>query len=287
VGLCLALGLAVPYGIVWLLGKPWDQFRQAPLRSLSVRNAGTSFSDPFLIEKSGIQIGQNLQSLSAEEAKARLEAVPGIKKVRVEIRLPDTALIEVEERTPLAWISCPEHGIEPLREHGFFIDEESVVFPCGRMDDRLAILPSIEIRGVSRPVAGAKVDAEWVRESIKLVKGSEIFLGGLGMSLIDVRPLGDWGLLCHYPGNLMVTFSCGRLEGGLRDLFAIVSQARAMNLSLAAVNVAPARNMPVTFQKEVDPSVWQNNAETEGKNHVIRWDENREKHLRAIFGSPP
>ena len=96
------------------------------------------------------------------------------------------------------------------------------------------------------------VESPLVSQSLKLILASDILFAGKGLDILDVRALNTWGLLCRYQDDLMVTFDSHKIEDGLRDLAEIVKKSREFQFSLASVNLAVAKNIPVTFHSEID-----------------------------------
>ena len=55
-----------------------------------------------LIEALGVDIHQPIFEISLETARQRVEALPWVREASVERRLPDTIILRIDERTPLA-----------------------------------------------------------------------------------------------------------------------------------------------------------------------------------------
>lgn len=260
VTLCLALGLALPHAVRWGLTQ-WDESDRAPRLARLVIETDGHLRESAIAEASGVTHGANLARLDLPEIRQRIEALPSVKSAELRRRLPDELAILVEERVPVAWLSCPDHGIRPLRPGGFLIDREGVVF-AGTDPTRLPILPTIEVLGIPHPVQGGIVDSMMVNRALCLVDLNHFVFGGRGMELIDVRAINNWGLLCRYPDDLLVTLHIERIREGLGDLDAILRKTEALSVKAATINLASMKNIPITFHSEMSREKWQNSTAT-------------------------
>ena len=96
------------------------------------------------------QVGTNLFQTDISRIQAKLARAVSIKSVTVSRRLPDTLVVSVCERTPIA-----RFGAFPDASGCLAIDDEGVVFPVEQ--SRAAILPAISGWGEKKPAAGDKL----------------------------------------------------------------------------------------------------------------------------------
>jgi cell division septal protein FtsQ len=93
-------------------------------------------------------LDQNILRLNLHDLEKRLREDKRLKDVRVQRRLPGCILVEVEEKTPVLWVSLPVRSTD--RDLGGFcglsIDQE--IIPLGRKEltNDLPIISGIEIR---------------------------------------------------------------------------------------------------------------------------------------------
>ena len=67
-----------------------------------------------LVRTAGLREGENIFQADLSAAAERLLALPQIEEAKVTRRLPDTLVIEVRERRPVAWVAGP--GAPATRE---------------------------------------------------------------------------------------------------------------------------------------------------------------------------
>src|SRR5688572_5442463 len=70
-----------------------DQVRVTGLRSLSARD---------VVRASGVRTGERILWLRLSEAERRIERIPAVENAVAERSLPDTVVIRISEREPLA-----------------------------------------------------------------------------------------------------------------------------------------------------------------------------------------
>ena len=106
-----------------------------------------------LITALGVPSGTNLFRIRTAPIVARLEALPGVEAAHVEVSLPDTLVVRIDERRAiLAWA---------VGDHRFLVDRDGVLFAASTADAvAAASLPTI---GDSRTEAtslavGARLD---------------------------------------------------------------------------------------------------------------------------------
>lgn len=251
----LSLGLAIPYVAKWGYEKLIYQSQHFQLANFEIETSG-SLSEEVISGACGTRPGANLMDIDLEEVTRRLQSLPEIASVEVERNLPDQLSVKVRERTPVAWFSGSDQSTRPLREGGILLDDEGYHFPCREVIEEIAHLPTIQVDGLGALKSGQPIDSFQVRAALDLIESSRLEFGAEEMKITDIRALGTWGLLCRYPGDLLVTFDLNRIEGGLRDLAVIVKKSRSAKLSLKTVNLVTVKNIPVTFHSAQSPDGW-------------------------------
>jgi hypothetical protein len=132
-------------------------------------------------------------------------------------------------------------------ERGFLLDEEGHLFRCLDLNDGMKSLPVVETFQMTEPIEGAKVESEGVLAGLKLILESEKRFVDEGMAVRAVRVRDEWAVECDYTNDLLVTFGVYDFARGLDDLDLILDRMAESGRVLASVNVAAARNIPVTF----------------------------------------
>jgi len=255
---------------------------------LVVRTDG-GLSEARIAGAAGIETGMDLMQIDLDAVRERLEDLPNVRRAIVTRTLPDQLLVAVEEHIPVAWLSCPPQGIRARsRDRGLLIDELGTVFRCLGGTSEADALPVIDAYRIARPVEGGIVESREVHAALALIDRSDRLFDGRGLDIEEVRVKNEWSLECLYRDGMTVTFDRHQVERGLDDLSLIVDKIRTTPLQIATVNVAVRKNIPVTFQGEVD---WERLSEAEaalpgadpGEETGEAILDRREKHLRSIL----
>lgn len=106
-------------GLVWA-GYSWGQ--QTNLFSMKniMIHGNNNLSDDVCMETIKQYIGPEIWSVNLKEISNALESNPFVKAARLSVRFPNTLIIDISERLPIALIN-----IDPL----VMIDNESVILP--------------------------------------------------------------------------------------------------------------------------------------------------------------
>ncbi|MCB1063341.1 MAG: FtsQ-type POTRA domain-containing protein [Verrucomicrobiae bacterium] len=195
-----------------------------------------------------VEMGMNLMTIDLKAVRERLAVLPMVVNVEVNRELPDLLEVKVEERVPLAWLSCPPQGVRPRNTtKGFLIDEHGEVFRCQKLLKRFLDLPVIETYHLPMPSEGAQMDTVVIREAIRLIQESNRMFGPDGLEVREVRVKNPYSLTCLYNTQMEAVFGLKEIDRGLQDLRWIVTHAHSAGQQLATVNVMPTKNIPVTF----------------------------------------
>ena len=195
-----------------------------------------------------VEPGMNLMEIDLDEVREQIGSLPMVLRSEVVRELPDRLSIQVEERVPLAWLSCPPHGVRPRNSmHGFLVDASGDVFKCHKLVKRFLELPVIETMHMPKPAAGTKVESGPVRDAIELIRKSNALFEPDGLEIVELRLRNAWSLVARYNNEMEVVFGAEDSGRGLQDLRWIVSHAHAAGKELATVNLIPSKNIPVTF----------------------------------------
>jgi len=111
-------------------------------------------------------------------------------------------------------------------------------------------LPTIEAHPNNVPREGQRIDSQFVRSGMQLIKSAPQLAALFDLELVDIRPVGNWGVLCRYSNNLLATFDLSQLERCERDFLKILKTTHAKGLTLETINLAPTKNIPVTFRNK-------------------------------------
>lgn len=164
VGLGVAMLLALLVGIVlgfrWIGRKLYSENPRFEIQHLVVSCNGSRLTEEYIREISGLGEGMNLFEFSFKEIEQRLEEVSMIESVYLERQLPDTMVVQVKERVPVAQILGRQPSSYPP-----LVDRYGYVMPHRR---KLATLPLI--KGLDLDLAmGQQVVHSDIEHALKII----------------------------------------------------------------------------------------------------------------------
>lgn len=100
-----------------------------------------------LAKEFDVCLDENIFRLDLDDCEKRLREDKRLKDVRVERRLPGCILVEVEEKTPVLWVSLPAQVSESRNSefYGLSIDQEIIPLSQKDLTNDLPIVSGIEI----------------------------------------------------------------------------------------------------------------------------------------------
>jgi len=286
-GLALAcLGVSVPLAIDWMNDAVFYENEEFVLQRLDVRTDG-SLSEAQLTKVANVSVGMSLMELDLAGIRGRLEKIPNVEEAVISREMPDKLNVRVEERIPVAWVSCPPLGIRPGdMERGYLLDADGYLFRCLDLTDGILSLPVIEAFKIDDPEEGERLETDGVEEALELVQSNGRVFEKEALAVHEVKVRNEWSLQCVYRNGLEVTFGRREIGRGLADLRTILEQTDSAGATLASVNVAARDNIPVTFAEPVDPETISATARplvTAASSESLSPKEQQEKHLRSIL----
>ena len=241
------LSVSIPVAMKWGYGEVFFKNEEFVLKTLQIQTDGV-LSVSRLAEIANVAAGMNLMGLALGQIQTQIETLPQVEKATVNRELPDRLHLVVRERIPVAWLSVPPLGVRPWdMERGFLLDEEGHLFRCLDLNDGMKSLPVVESFQISDPVEGSQVESEGILAGLKLILESEKRFTEEGLSVREVRVRDEWAVECDYNNSLRVTFGVYDYARGLDDFALILDRMAESGRTLASVNVAAEKNIPVTF----------------------------------------
>jgi hypothetical protein len=122
-------------GFDWVGARLFSENRNFEIQNLDISCDGTLTEDRIR-EYSGLWEGMNLWSFSFEEIEERLLLVSQVESVYLERQLPNTLIVKVKERVPVARITG-----QRVAKYPFMVDRYGYILPHRRS---LATLPLIQ-----------------------------------------------------------------------------------------------------------------------------------------------
>ncbi|NOY81042.1 MAG: FtsQ-type POTRA domain-containing protein [Kiritimatiellaeota bacterium] len=192
----------------------------------------------------GIKLGTtNLFAVSPADIRERLEAYVLVDHVRVTRRLPDTLVIEVFEREPVAQL---------LRPGGRLTDRNGWILP-ERPDEDLLTLPVITgIRDLGRVPTGARLRNELFQAALHFLTlcKTEKYARPLDPVTIQLDAR-DRTLICYlrekgtFLPNAKVRVPVAGMEAALKRVGRIVAAREQAGVRTSFIDATYERNVPV------------------------------------------
>lgn len=256
----LGIAVLVMVGVGIGLGYGWqkvfvenDEFEIADVKILTKEGENARFlSHDRFVSKTDIDLEKTIFAIDTEKLQASIEALPEIKAAKVSRRLPGVLKIEVEERSPVAWVACPSLKIkerDPVS--GLLVDEDGIIFRCdsGELSEVGAKLPVVLVESAQRRQIeeGRLIEHEGLKYALELVKrANEKFQGSDRPARVVVKD--EIMLEMKTLNGILATFSYYDQERQIKNLVKLVSHADLQGKSLAKVNLIPRRFVPIHYR---------------------------------------
>lgn len=206
-----------------------------------------------IIETAGLEEGMKMMTLDIEDIRNRISAVPEIRSAKIERDLPDRLAIKVEEREPIAWLSCgtanvrartqshPKHGIR-----GLLVDESGVIMECNQLLPRYVQLPVIHVRELGQDRPGEVVEPEQVVTALQLLQLTRKVLFADSLIVKDLKLENEYSIVAEFNSGAVATFGLDDLDAQISRFRRIHEIALQKNERIGTINLLVNRNIPVT-----------------------------------------
>ena len=165
--------------------------------------------------------GASMLTLPEEGARRRLTAIPDIRSVGITREWPDTVVITVEERTPVAFWT--------VSGHDFPVDQEGIVLSAGTPDGPAPRIVEVTPGRILEP--GDLVHPDAIAFAQRIMAESPRFLDA---SVTELEYEAGIGVTVIFDGGLRVTFGDDR---SYDYKIAVLSQ---LLLELSGKNIQPS-----------------------------------------------
>lgn len=262
VGLCLRMLLVA--GIVVGLGMlVWAGVKRAllendefMLRELVI-NHNPVLDEQRLFHVTGMDADSSLFELSPALIRERLLARPEILRARVTREFPGRLVIDVTERRPQVWISCPSAGIQPRDQmSGLLADVHGILFSCrpGLLAEASG-LPVIEITADGADLQeGSKLRHPSYLRGMRLLREAQDADSGAAGWIDVIRQHKSWACELVTRAGTVATFGHEEIDRQMQDFLAALRHCEETGRQLASIQLVGRRNLPVTFQDGAGPA---------------------------------
>lgn len=212
--------------------------------------------DPAGVAELGqIDLTGSLFKVDIAALQERLAARPDVESARVERKLPDTLVVDLRVRKPVAWLEWRDHGLAGREAAGMLLDADGYLFPCSAMQwEHAGVLPVIEMTGPASeaPSPGQRVLDPAVRRALKLVSiaAAKLAEAEAGWQVERVRPVNGWSFELVTSDGEQATFGLSELPRQMDDLLTIKRHIASQGGRIGSINLIPERNIPVVLAAE-------------------------------------
>jgi cell division septal protein FtsQ len=242
----VAVGAGLHFGIALVLDRVLYTNPRYELAKIEIDPPGR-FGEREIRQAAGLEPGENLWTLNLRQITRDLEKkLPYVSSAKVERRFPDAITIHIIERVPVVKIVGLD--IDLGNKELFYLDRDGVVLKP-RTDEPPPLLP--EIIGLAPAEteleAGVKLDQPSLKSAMEIL--DEIDHSQLHTSItIQTINLSDpLSITMVTTQNMTITFRPDCIDQQLDRLLRIVEYPDFQQRTIAAVDLTPDNNVPVTF----------------------------------------
>jgi cell division protein FtsQ len=183
--------------LVFVAGGTYVAINSSLLSVQDVKVVGAhNLDQASLVAISGLR-GQNMLTMSDDGARRRLLAIPAIRSVDIRREWPNSVVIAVEERTPVAFWS--------VAGHDFPVDQEGVVLSAGTPDGPAPRI--VEVTPGRVLVPGDRVHPDALAFAQRIMAESPRFLEA---NVAELEYEAGVGVTVIFDGGMRVTFGDDR-----------------------------------------------------------------------------
>ena len=182
--------------------------------------------------------GLNLFAVDIDLIRANLESVPLIRSVEIKRDLPDTLMVRVTERAPLARLAEGPSGLPVL------VDRDGYVLGLGRQSN-LPVISGVQERGLG---PGSMVREQGVLDALDLLDLCDTTRLGsvIHIQTIDVRDPDR--LVLNLAGGEAIPMGRDQLKVRLEKLADTLKTAQELGRTIQTADLTVLRNVPVVYR---------------------------------------
>jgi hypothetical protein len=204
-----------------------------------------------VLEIAQVDIKGTIFSVDLDDAKRLLLERPEIQDVKVKRTLPNTIDIQIQERVPVAWLSCRELGLAGRSPHkGILLDSTGVSFLCEKGFWEVAKnLPVIQISSSSEtefPIGKKMRNADAERALSLVLKLREMKQQPWEIDRVKVENF--YTLHVISKDGVIAVFGMHDHGRQLHQLVLAREHALKNNKELAWIDLRPKTNIPAHYK---------------------------------------
>jgi hypothetical protein len=219
-------------------------------------------TDEELIALTGLQPGKNILQLDLGEASKRLSALPEVRTVSIERRMPDTVEVGIERRHPIfllgSGIISPESGpktdttvAENSGENfesgkSLLCDAEGVVMRPAHASEGFQKLPALTGIDIASLQPGQHLEGDAFLNAVAVTEAlSDLPEETFQLRSVDVSK--PYAVIVIDSSGARFTFGTKDLPGQIDRLRKLINHCQESGRKIATANMITQRNTPVTF----------------------------------------
>jgi hypothetical protein len=210
-----------------------------------------------LVELTNLDLTSNITRINSAAMKQVLLDQPAITSAIIERHLPDTLVVRVTTREPLAWLAVREAGAIPDRAiGGLLVDADFVPYPCPELQFENALpLPIIVLKeDPDHPVKpGKPLRHDSLRQCIALLDQAATHTPDLIAAIHTLDQPSPWSVRAVTHDGTEAMFGLRDHPRQLARLGAALDHARNTGRELATINLIPRENIPITLKSNDPP----------------------------------
>ncbi|NKB24509.1 MAG: FtsQ-type POTRA domain-containing protein [Kiritimatiellae bacterium] len=209
------------------------------LKHVEIHNPGGKLKQRHIKEYTNLIDDLNLFDVDIRQVRKDLESVPLIKSVTVQRRVPDTLIINIIERTPVARLS---HRVK-----GFYlaIDREGYVLGPGSQSHYLPIIQGYRQAGLG---PGDYIQNDFFHDALKVLEYCD---SARLTQIFKVSTIGignPEALEIRLENEELIYMSRHNIEAKLKNLAPILQDARKKGRQIEYADLTVSKNFPVKYR---------------------------------------
>lgn len=248
-GLYLAAAIILVCGANELYSRLVQKAYSAHIEHIKYQSNGI-VEQSHAIQILGLTTESTFAKLDCQQMKQQLEAEPIIASARVLKERPNTLVIHVNERLPLAYVQMLNSAGEVEPPQSLFIDASGYLFPVVEQQ-HTPFLNSptwyLKASDLEEFKAGAQVKESSYKPIVELL--SEVNRYSLSeIPLIkSIQCPKDWKIVLSLATGTEVMMKNSEIASQVERLYQILEHARTTNRQVHSANVIPSKNPAVRF----------------------------------------
>lgn len=242
---CVILGLTAHWAMQGALRGGFFSNADFRLKTIEIDVNGT-MPKAEVLECSGVRLGQNLLAINLAEVRRQMLSNPYISEVKLERRLPDTLLISIDERQPVAILYPRSASGAKLLQDVYYIDASGMVIKP-KPGEKLRPLPVITGIDASYVIEGLKLDYPAGLSALNFVRMMSLSPLRTELNLTQIDLLMDGSFMVRTRQGGQIRFRADYLEAQLARLSIIMDYARRHERMIQTIDLSPDKNIPVLF----------------------------------------